>query len=159
LERSGHKFTTETDTEVLAHLIEDAEGESLEDRVIKALGHVEGTYGLVVMSADEPQKLVVARLGSPVLLGVGEKEYFVASDASALLEHTRSVVYLDDGDVAVLTPEGYHVFDQNSTVQTRTVDALDWELDEIQLGGYPHFMLKEIFEQPDTVSNTLRGRL
>jgi glucosamine--fructose-6-phosphate aminotransferase (isomerizing) len=159
LERSGHTFTTETDTEVLAHLIEDAEGDTLEARVITALSHVEGTYGLVVLSADEPQKLVVARQGSPVLLGVGDGEYFVASDASALLEHTRSVVYLDDGDVAVLTPEGYHVVDKNATVQTRNVDALDWELEEIQLGGYQHYMLKEIFEQPDTVCSTLRGRL
>jgi glucosamine--fructose-6-phosphate aminotransferase (isomerizing) len=159
LQRAGHEFTTETDTEVLTHLIEDSQEETLEARVIAALCHVEGTYGIVVMSADEPRKLVVARHGSPVLLGIGEGEYFVASDAAAVLEHTRSVVYLADGDVAVLTPDGYNIIDRNAIVQTREVDALDWELEEIQLGGYPHFMLKEIFEQPETVRSTARGRL
>src|SRR5207302_7126447 len=100
LERAGHRFATETDTETLAHLIEAAAGDTLEERVIAALAHVEGTYGLAVMSTDEPGKIVVARRGSPVLLGIGEEELFVASDASAVLEHTRSVVYLDDGDIA-----------------------------------------------------------
>jgi glucosamine--fructose-6-phosphate aminotransferase (isomerizing) len=127
--------------------------------VIAALEHVEGTYGLAVMSADEPGKIVVARRGSPVLLGVGDAEYFVASDASAVLEHTRSVVYLDDGDIAVLTPDGYHVLDREERVQPRNVDSIGWDLEAIELGGYPHFMLKEIWEQPETVRSTLRGRL
>ena len=159
LERAGHRFTTETDTEALAHLIEDASGATLEERVIAALAHVEGTYGLAVMSADEPGKLVVARRGSPVLLGIGEEELFVASDASAVLEHTRQVVYLDDGDIAVLTPGAFHVIDSESHVQLREVDAIAWGLSEIELGGYPHFMLKEISEQAETVRATLRGRL
>ena len=159
LERAGHRFTTETDTEALAHLIEDASGATLEERVIAALAHVEGTYGLAVMSADEPGKLVVARRGSPVLLGIGEQELFVASDASAVLEHTRQVVYLDDGDIAVLTPGAFHVIDSESHVQLREVDAIAWGLSEIELGGYPHFMLKEISEQAETVRATLRGRL
>jgi len=159
LERGGHKFRTETDTETLVHLIEEAPGDTLEAQVISALAHVEGTYGLLVVSAAEPHKLVVARQGSPVLLGIGEGEYFVASDVSAVLEHTRSVVYLDDGDVAVVTPQGYQVIDRQARVQERAVDAVDWDLEEIQLGGHPHFMLKEIFEQPQTVGNTLRGRL
>jgi len=102
---------------------------------------------------------VVARRGSPVLLGIGEEELFVASDASAVLEHTRSVVYLDDGDIAVLTADGYHVVDAESHVQLREVDAIAWDLGAIELGGYPHFMLKEIMEQPESVRNTLRGRL
>src|SRR5438034_1397759 len=157
LERDGHRFRTETDTETLAHLIEDAPGATLEERVIAALGHVEGTYGLAVMSADEPEKIVVARQGSPVLLGIGADECFVASDASAVLEHTRSVVYLDDGDIAVLTPDGYHVVDAESHVQLREVDDVAWDLAEIELGGYPHFMLKEISEQAETVRATLRG--
>src|SRR2546425_4656550 len=106
LEREGHRFYTDTDTETLAHLIEAAPGETLEGRVIAALEHVEGTYGLAVLDAHEPEKIVGARRGSPVLLGIGEDEYFVASDASAIMEHTRSVVYLDDGDIAVLTREG-----------------------------------------------------
>ena len=159
LERSGHTFRTDTDTEVLAHLIEDAPGDALEARVLSALSHVVGTYGLAIMSADEPRKLVVARQGSPVLVGIGDGEYFVASDASAVLEHTRSVVYLDDGDVAVVTPEGYRVLDADLREQERRVDDIDWELEAIELAGYPHFMLKEICEQPETVRSTLRGRL
>src|SRR5436853_265898 len=159
LERGGHRFTTETDTEALAHLIEDAAGETLEARVIAALALVEGTYGLAVMWAAEPGKIVVARQGSPVLLGIGEDELFVASDASAVLEHTRSVVYLNDGDIAVLMPDRYHVLDRESHVQLREVDAIAWELGAIELGGYPHFMLKEIMEQPETVWATVGGRL
>src|SRR5437868_1105262 len=159
LERGGHRFTTETDTETLAHLIEEAVGQTLEARVIAALALVEGTYGLAVVSAAEPGKIVVARQGSPVLLGIGDDELFVASDASAVLEHTRSVVYLDDGDIAVLTPDGYSVLDRESHVQLRAVDDIAWALGEIELGGYPHFMLKEIAEQADTVRATVRGRL
>ena len=141
------------------HLIEDAPGATLEARVNSALDHVEGTYGLAVISADEPGKLVAARRGSPVLLGIGEDEFFVASDASAVLAHTRSVVYLTDGDIAVLTPSQYHVIDRASHVQPRAVDELAWDLEAIELGGYPHFMLKEIWEQPETVQSTMRGRL
>jgi glucosamine--fructose-6-phosphate aminotransferase (isomerizing) len=159
LTRAGHRFTTETDTETLAHLIEDAPGATLEARVIAALAHVEGTYGLAVLSADDPGKVVAARQGSPVLLGLGADELIVASDASAVLEHTRSVVYLDDGDIAVLTPGAYHVIDSEAHVQIRAVDDIAWDLGAIELGGYPHFMLKEISEQPDTVRSTLRGRL
>jgi len=159
LEQGGHRVGTDTDTEILAHLVEDAPGATLEARVIAALEHVEGTYGLAVMSADEPGKIVVARRGSPVLLGVGDAEYFVASDASAVLEHTRSVVYLDDGDIAVITPAGYHVLDHEERVQLRNVDAINWDIEAIELGGYPHFMLKEICEQPETARSTLRGRL
>src|SRR3989441_7107400 len=159
LEAAGHRFITETDTETLAHLIEDAAGDTLEERVIAALAHVEGTYGLAVMSTDEPGKIVVARRGSPVLLGIGENELFVASDASAILEHTRSVVYLDDGDIAVLTPSGYHIIDTQDHVQLRPINDIAWALQAIELGGYPHFMLKEICEQAETVRGTLRGRL
>ena len=159
LEGCGHTFRTETDTETLAHLIEDAPGDTLEARVIGALEHVVGTYGIAVISAEEPGKIVVARQGSPVLLGVGDGEYFVASDASAIVEYTRSVVHLDDGDIAVLTPQGYHVIDRESHVQLRSVDDVTWDLEAIELGGHSHFMQKEIFEQADTVRATLRGRL
>src|SRR5213075_906489 len=159
LVHAGHTFGSDTDTETLAHLIEDAAGDTLETRVIAALEHVVGTYGIAVISGDEPGKIVVARQGSPVLVGVGEREYFVASDASAILEHTRSVVYLNDGDIAVLTPDGYQVLDRSAAVQERAVDALAWDLEAIELGGHAHFMLKEILEQPDTVRSTLRGRL
>jgi glucosamine--fructose-6-phosphate aminotransferase (isomerizing) len=159
LERAGHTFDTETDTETLVHLIEDAEGATLEARVITALEHVVGTYGIAVVSSDEPGKIVVARQGSPVLLGVGDDEYFVTSDASAILEYTRSVVYLDDGDIAVLTPTEYHIIDRDSHVQLRAVDDVAWDLEAIELGGHPHFMMKEIAEQAETVRSTLRGRL
>ncbi len=159
LEQDGHRFVTETDTETLVHLIEESPGATLEARVIAALGHVEGTYGIAVLSETDPGKIVVARRGSPVLLGVGDGEFLVASDASAVLEHTRSVVYLNDGDVAVVTPEGYRVLDREAREQERAVDDIEWDLEAIALGGYPHFMLKEICEQAETVQSTLRGRL
>jgi glucosamine--fructose-6-phosphate aminotransferase (isomerizing) len=159
LQAEGHRFASETDTESLAHLIEAMPGSNLEERVFAALARVEGTYGLAVMSADEPGKLVVARRGSPLLIGVSEREYFVASDASAVLAHTRQVVYLDDGDLAVLTPEGYCVRDAQERERSRRVDDIEWDLGAIELGGYDHFMQKEIFEQPETVRSTLRGRL
>src|SRR5438105_4628672 len=159
LEREGHRFTTETDTETLAHLIEDSAGETLEERVMAALAHVEGTYGIAVVCEMDPGKIVVARRGSPVLLGVGDGEFLVASDASAVLAHTRSVVYLNDGDVAVVTRAGYRVLDRHAQEQDRAVDDIEWDLDAIALGGYPHFMLKEICEQAETVRSTLRGRL
>jgi len=159
LEQDGHRFVTETDTETLVHLIEESAGATLEERVIAALDHVEGTYGIAVVAEADPGKIVVARRGSPVLLGVGDGEYLVASDASAVLGHTRSVVYLNDGDVAVVTAEGYRVLDRDAREQERAVDDIEWDLDAIALGGYPHFMLKEICEQPETVRSTLRGRL
>ncbi len=160
LKQGGHSFRTETDTEVLAHLIDEAPGQTLEDKVIAALRHVDGAYGLAVMWDQEPNKIVVARKGSPVLLGIGDDELFVASDASAVLEHTRSVVYLDDGDIAVLEEDaGYRVIDSHAREQARAVADIEWDLDAIELGGYPHFMLKEICEQPESVRSTLRGRL
>jgi glucosamine--fructose-6-phosphate aminotransferase (isomerizing) len=159
LEQDGHRFVTETDTETLVHLIEESPGVTLEERVIAALDHVEGTYGLAAVAETDPGKIVVARRGSPVLLGVGDGEFLVASDASAVLEHTRSVVYLNDGDVAVVTPDGYRILDREAREQVRAVDDIEWDLDAIALGGYPHFMLKEISEQAETVRSTLRGRL
>src|SRR5690349_21247485 len=159
LERAGHRFATDTDTETLVHLIEESPGATLEERVIAALHHVEGTYGMAVLAEADPQKIVVARRGSPVLLGVGDGEFLVASDASAVLGHTRSVVYLNDGDVAVVTPRGYRVLDGDAREQERSIDDIEWDLDALALGGYPHFMLKEICEQPETVRSTLRGRL
>ena len=158
LSEDGHVFASDTDTEVLAHLIEAAEGD-LETRLIAALAHVEGAYGVCALSEDDPGKLVVARKGSPVLLGLLPDEYFVASDASAVLEHTRSVVHLDDGDIAVITRDGYRVLDREAQVQVRDVHAIEWDLEAVELGGYPHFMLKEIYEQPESLRSALRGRL
>ena len=159
LARAGHQLSTDTDTETLAHLIEDAPGDSLEARVRAALQHVVGTYGVAVLSADEPGKIVAARRGSPVLLGVGDGELFVASDASAVVAHTRSVVYLEDGDIAVLTRDGYRVLDEQARERQPQVDAVDWDVGDLELDGFPHFMMKEIHDQPTSVCNTLRGRL
>jgi glucosamine--fructose-6-phosphate aminotransferase (isomerizing) len=161
LEARGHKFESETDTEVLAHLIEAAseDGEPLEDAVIDALRLVEGTYGIAVISNRDPDKVVCARKGSPLLLGLGEGEFYVASDVAAILEHTRQVVYLDDGEMGVLTRKGYEVLDLNAKRVRKGVSRIDWDLDQIEKGGFDHFMIKEIFEQPTTVQNTMRGRL
>jgi glucosamine--fructose-6-phosphate aminotransferase (isomerizing) len=159
LARAGHRFQSETDTEVLAHLIEAASGSTLEERVAEALSLVEGTYGIAVVSAAEVGKVVAARRGSPVLLGVADGELFVASDASALVGHTRQVVYLDDGDIATLTPSGYRVVDRHAQEQFRAVDDIDWDTDAVERNGYDHFMLKEIHEQPATIANVMRGRL
>ena len=161
LEWAAHHFTTETDTEALVHLIEDAPAETLEERVLAALEHVEGTYGLAIVSRSEPDKIVVACQGSPMLLGIGAHGagMFVASDAAAIMEHTRSVVYLNDGEVAVLRRDAYQVLDADSHARVTEVTERRWSPSAIELRGSPHYMLKEIREQPDTTRATLRGRL
>jgi glucosamine--fructose-6-phosphate aminotransferase (isomerizing) len=155
----GHKFVSETDTEVLAHLIEEHFETTLEDAVMDALHLVEGTYGIAVVSSRDTDKIVAARKGSPLLIGVGEGEYFVASDVAAILAQTREVVYLDDGEVGVITRSGYTVCDLAARPVRKGVSRIDWDLDQIEKGGFAHFMLKEIFEQPQTITNTMRGRL
>ncbi len=155
----GHEFRSDTDTEVISHLVQELFEGSLEEAVIGALRKVEGTFGIAVVSSRDPEKIVAARKGSPLLIGIGDGEYFLASDASAILAHTREVVYLDDGDLAVLTPDGYRVMDINATPLRRSVERIEWDLAAIERGGYDHFMLKEIFEQPHTIENTMRGRL
>ena len=159
LQMQGHVFKSETDTEVLAHLIEAAFDGKLEDAVIDALNLVQGTYGIAVICSRDPDKIVCARQGSPLLIGLGEGEFYVASDVAAILQHTRQVVYLDDGEMGVLTGKGYEVLDLNARRISKGVSRIDWSLDEIEKGGFDHFMLKEIFEQPQTIENTMRGRL
>src|SRR5215208_3499557 len=159
LEARGHTFKSDTDTEVLAHLVGEFYEGNLEEAVAAALRDVEGAYGLAFISSDEPGVLVAARKGSPLLVGVGEDEYFVASDASPLLQYTRSVVYLDDGELVVLTRDGYRVRNLQSIRISKPVSQIEWDLAQVERNGYPHFMLKEINEQPESLCNTLRGHL
>ena len=159
LEGLGYKFRSDTDTEVLAHLIEELFEGNLEDAVIEALRQVEGTYGIAVVSSVDAHKIVAARKGSPLLVGIGDGEFFIASDVSAILAHTRKVVYLDDGEMAVVERDRYRIVDLNATEIQKKVSRIDWDLGQIERGGFAHFMLKEIFEQPQTLENTMRGRL
>ncbi|MCE2942228.1 MAG: glutamine--fructose-6-phosphate transaminase (isomerizing) [Gemmatimonadetes bacterium] len=159
LKAQGYVFHSDTDTEVLTNLVQELYGGRLEDAVLAALERGEGTYGIAVVSTRDPGKIVAARKGSPLLVGLGDGEHFIASDASAILAHTREVVYLNDGDLAVVRKDGYRVFDMKATTLDRPVAKIDWELAQIERGGYDHFMLKEIFEQPQTLENTMRGRV
>jgi glutamine---fructose-6-phosphate transaminase (isomerizing) len=160
LESEGHKFVTETDSEVLAHLIEKyLPGHALEEAVSTALRLVEGTYGVAVVSADHPRTLVGARHGSPLVIGVGDGETFLASDGAPLREHTQRVVYLDEGELVVIDDDGYRTFTVEGEAIDKRVDELTWDLEQIEKAGYPHFMLKEIHEQPESVRNAMRGRL
>jgi len=158
----GYTFTSETDTEVVVHLIDYlwVDGEPLEEAVAAALRQVEGAYGIAVLSSRDPNKIVVARNGSPLLIGVGRNgEMLAGSDASAVIAHTRDVVYLDDGDYAVLEANGYRTFKLEGEEVRRSVHEVTWDLDSIEKGGYEHFMLKEIFEQPSSLRDVMRGRL
>ena len=160
--KKGHKFHSQTDTETLAHLIEEmrkASHKKLEDAVITALRKVKGTYGLSIISKSDPHTLIAARNSSPLLVGIGEGEYMVASDASAVLEYTKKVVYLNDGEIAVITREGVHFTNLAHAKLQKKPELVEWNLEEAQKGGYPHFMIKEIFEQPESFKDALRGRL
>ncbi|HUH11959.1 MAG TPA: glutamine--fructose-6-phosphate transaminase (isomerizing) [Longimicrobiales bacterium] len=160
LEERGHVFQTETDTESVAHMIEEAYDGDLVEAVRAALTQVEGTYGLAIMSSRDPGTIVAARNGSPLLLGIGhDGENFVASDVAAILQHTRDVIYLDDGEMAVVTADGYQTYKVKGGPVTKEVQQVSWDLEAIEKSGHPHFMLKEIYEQPETLAQTMRGRL
>ena len=158
----GYVFTSETDTEAIVHLIDRlwVEGEPLEDVVAAALRRIEGAYGIAVVSSRDPGKLVIARNGSPLLIGVGKNgETLAGSDAAAVIALTRDVVYLDDGDYAVLDMDGYRINNLHGAQVSRTRHEVTWDLEAIEKGGYEHFMLKEIFEQPSSLRDVMRGRL
>jgi glucosamine--fructose-6-phosphate aminotransferase (isomerizing) len=161
LQHEGHKFVTETDTEIVAHLVEKNTqgGVCLEEAVRQSLKQLRGIYSLVFLSAKEPQKIVAARFGPPSVIGLGEGEYFVASDIPALLEHTREIFFLADGDIAVLTPQGVSVMDHDGRPVSRPAHHVSWDPIMAEKGGYKHFMQKEIFEQPRAVRDTLLGRI
>ena len=156
----GHTFISHTDTEILAHLIEEYKQESLEESVAEALTHVVGAYGIAVISKNDPNKIVVARSGSPLVVGIGEDEYFIGSDTAAIVKYTREVFYLEDGQIAVITPSESKTFDGHlKTEIVTTKHTITFDLQQIEKGGYDHFMIKEIHEQPTTIRDAMRGRL
>jgi glucosamine--fructose-6-phosphate aminotransferase (isomerizing) len=161
LTREGHVFASATDTEVLAHLIEEMYQKTgnLTSAVRLALMEVEGTYGIVVLCSREPDRMVVARKGSPLIIGVGEGENFVASDAAAIVEYTRQVVYLEDGEIAEICRDKFRTMTIDDVEVKKMSEEVTLELSQIERGGYDHFMLKEIHEQPETILNAMRGRL
>ena len=161
LEKEGHKFVTETDTEVVAHLIEKfyTDGVTLEEAVQHTVQQIEGTYGLVIMSEREPDKIIGVRNGSPLVVGVADGENFLASDVSAILKHTQKVVYLDDHEMVTVWSDKFITKTVENITTRKEIQQVDWDLEQIEKGGYDHFMLKEIFEQPETITNAMRGRL
>ena len=163
----GHKFVTETDTEIIAHLIEQQMSSaalsgktmSLEEAVRRSVARLTGAFAIVVISADEPNKIVAARFGPPAVIGLGEGEYFVASDVPGILHHTRDLYFLADGDMAVLTTAGVHLTDFEGNTIERPVQRIQWDPIQAEKGGYKHFMLKEVFEQPRAIRDTTLGRI
>jgi glucosamine--fructose-6-phosphate aminotransferase (isomerizing) len=159
LESKGHRFRSDTDTEVVAHLIEENYNGSLLFAISAALAEVEGTYGLAIISKREPDTIYTARRGSPLIIGKGDGEFFVASDVAAVLKHTNEIIYLEDGEIAEVRRDGYRVTRANNEEVKKKVQQISWSLDMIEKGGFDHFMLKEIFEQEKSLRDTIRGRL
>ena len=159
LSAEGYEFYSETDTEVLAALISKAYDGNLEEAVREALSHVVGAYGLAIMHSDEPQKIVCTRRGAPLIMAIGEQEFFVASDVAAILKYSKNVIYLDNDEIGVLTPAGIRTFSKTDEAIEKKIHKITFNLEEIEKSGYEHFMLKEIFSQPQTIYDAMRGRL
>lgn len=158
--KKGHKFTSETDSEIIAHLIEEFHKKlDFKDAVIEALKLLKGTYGLAIINKNESGKIIAARMGSPLVIGLGHNENIIASDVSAIVRHTDRVIYLDDGEVAIVAPENYEVINIKKKKVEKKITKLDWSVEKAEKGGYAHFMLKEIFEQPHAIEDAIRGRL
>ncbi|MFH1855761.1 MAG: glutamine--fructose-6-phosphate transaminase (isomerizing) [Candidatus Omnitrophota bacterium] len=159
LQKEGHVFRSETDTEVIVHLIEKYLKENLESAVRKALKKLEGAYGIAVISADFPEKIIAARRGSPVIIGVGKKEYFIGSDISALIHHTKKLIYLEDNEMVSISKKSHNITNVDNLSVKKKIETVSWNVDMVQKGGFEHFMLKEIHEQPQTIKNALLGRI
>ncbi|MFA6973781.1 MAG: glutamine--fructose-6-phosphate transaminase (isomerizing) [Parcubacteria group bacterium] len=171
--KKKHKFTSETDSEVVAHLIEEffkkpastrggsstRGGNNFKEAVLETLKLLKGTYGLAIINKNEPGKIIVARMGSPLVLGLGHGENIIASDVSAIVRHTDRVIYLEDGEIAVVEAENYEITTIKNKAVAKKVTKLDWSVEKAEKGGFEHFMLKEIFEQPHAIADAIRGRL
>ncbi|GAI27969.1 unnamed protein product, partial [marine sediment metagenome] len=159
LKEEGHTFRTETDTEIIAHLVEKYFKGSLEEAIQRAVQDLEGAYAVAVISSQDSGKIVVAKVGPPAVIGLGEKEYFVSSDINPLLSYTQKVVFLEDGEMAVIDPQGVMFCDFKGNPLEKVVNHLSWSPLMAEKRGFKHFMLKEIFEQPKVVRDTLKGRI
>ena len=160
LQAQGHEFKTETDTEIVAHLVErEMRGDGLENAVRRALVFMRGMFAIVLVSVDDPEKLVAVRNGPPIVIGLGDKEFFVASDVTAILSHTRDVVFLGDEEMAVITRSGVTFTDYAGAQVSKTSQRVLWDPIAAEKGGHKHFMLKEIFEQPTAAQDTILGRV
>ena len=157
--QKGHKFHSETDTEVIAHLVEEHFEGDLETAVLKSLNFMVGTFGIAVIHAEVDHKIIVARRGSPIIIGVGDDEYFAASDCNALSPYTNRMIYLADDEIAILNSDGYVIKNVRNEILEKRIEIMDEDHFTIDRKGFPHFMLKEIFEQPESVENAFRGRL
>ena len=161
LQKKGHHFSSETDTEVIPHLIREFlnEGDSFMAAVQKSLKLLRGAYGLAVIDKNDPQKIIVAKNSSPVIIGLGKGENIIASDPAAIVAYTKKLIYLEDGEVAVLTKDCCQVFDEGNQLIEKNAQEISWNIEQAQKGGYQHFMLKEIFEQPESLENSTKGRI
>jgi len=159
LEKKGVVFRSETDTEVIANLVHMYYQGNLTEAVRRATEVMEGTFGIAVIHKDEPQTLVLAKRGSPLIIGIKDHCYLGTSDVAAILNHTRDVIYLEDNDIATLTPQGYKIITSQAKSVTRLLHKVEWDLEDTGLQGFPHYMLKEIFEQPEAIKNAMRGRI